>query len=401
MRGLVEEFGEDVGLLDNAARGASEADKRKICAMTGPNLFDKILAHPAVKRAAASCATYRRRADSDDEHTQRTDRGGRRRGGGLQLLFARPNPGGGFMLCLIAPLLAIWFPLQRASSSGSGARATPARACNRHRHLGAGGRGHCRRACLVLPAGAHGGAKRGGGRDRFPATPRRVSRRRTWRPASLRSSTADKWGHSLCTTGMAYREVFYFSTFQIFCVVLVRLQKSRTRTYAIAPTSGAARPRAARRRRSNIRCADRRASCPGGRARARPCSGCDRRLRLGLCSATSATGAARSNSPLQLAYGHGYTKYARAGGCSTMDCGAGGCGVSSLNAKSRRMEDELRKLHAQLFGSHAIATLLFAQEIACPFGADCAEFHVACTQTSAGGRVARPRDRSRVRYRRP
>ena len=43
---LVEEFGEDVGLLDKAARVASEADKRKICAMTG-SLFDKILAHPA------------------------------------------------------------------------------------------------------------------------------------------------------------------------------------------------------------------------------------------------------------------------------------------------------------------------------------------------------------------
>ena len=43
---LVEEFGEDVGLLDNAARVASEADKRKICTMTG-SLFDKILAHPA------------------------------------------------------------------------------------------------------------------------------------------------------------------------------------------------------------------------------------------------------------------------------------------------------------------------------------------------------------------
>jgi len=43
------------------------------------------------------------------------------------------------------------------------------------------------------------------------------------------------------------------------------------------------------------------------------------------------------NSPLQLAYGHGYTKYARAGGCSTMDCGAGGWETSSLKTRSTRM----------------------------------------------------------------
>jgi hypothetical protein len=56
---------------------------------------------------------------------------------------------------------------------------------------------------------------------------------------------------------------------------------------------------------------------------------------------------------------------------------------------------EVRELHAQLLGSHAAATLLFAQEIPCPFRADRGEFHgvpgvltttvtAAATATAAG-----------------
>jgi len=43
---LVEEYGEEVDLLKNAAGATAEADKRKICEMTG-SLFDMILAHSA------------------------------------------------------------------------------------------------------------------------------------------------------------------------------------------------------------------------------------------------------------------------------------------------------------------------------------------------------------------
>jgi hypothetical protein len=43
---MVEEYGEEIGLLDNAAGVTGEADKRRICDMTG-SLYDKILAQPA------------------------------------------------------------------------------------------------------------------------------------------------------------------------------------------------------------------------------------------------------------------------------------------------------------------------------------------------------------------
>src|SRR4029077_868032 len=44
---------------------------------------------------------------------------------------------------------------------------------------------------------------------------------------------------------------------------------------------------------------------------------------------------------------------------------------------------EFRELHAQFFGSHAIAPLLLAQEVACPFGAYRREFHV-CLDAATG-----------------
>jgi hypothetical protein len=46
---------------------------------------------------------------------------------------------------------------------------------------------------------------------------------------------------------------------------------------------------------------------------------------------------------------------------------------------------EIRKLHAQFFRSHAVATLLFAQEISCPFGADGREFHVGASHRTRAG----------------
>ena len=52
---------------------------------------------------------------------------------------------------------------------------------------------------------------------------------------------------------------------------------------------------------------------------------------------------------------------------------------------------EFRELHAQLFGSHAIAPLLLAKKIACPFGADRREFHVCLYAATVADGVAATR----------
>ena len=68
-----------------------------------------------------------------------------------------------------------------------------------------------------------------------------------------------------------------------------------------------------------------------------------------------------------------------------MDCGAGGCVDLVAEREVDANGSEIRELHAQLFGSHAVATLLLAQEISCPFGADRGEFHVGASAPGAGG----------------
>ena len=84
-----------------------------------------------------------------------------------------------------------------------------------------------------------------------------------------------------------------------------------------------------------------------------------------------------------------------------MDCGAGGCDglVAELEIEADRRE--LRELHAQLFGSHAIAPLLLAKKIACPFGADRREFHVCLNAATGADGVAAIRVARLKSYRRP
>ena len=71
-----------------------------------------------------------------------------------------------------------------------------------------------------------------------------------------------------------------------------------------------------------------------------------------------------------------------------MDCGAGGCERLVAECEIEANRRELRELHAQLFGGHAIAALLFAQEIAGPFGAYRREFHVCLNAATGAGGVA-------------
>ena len=69
-----------------------------------------------------------------------------------------------------------------------------------------------------------------------------------------------------------------------------------------------------------------------------------------------------------------------------MDCGAGGCVDLVAEREVDADGSEIRKLHAQLLGSHAVATLLLAQEISCPFGADRGEFHRGAPHRARAGK---------------